>query len=142
MMDDWERLLRDKGDLSALGLMVQAIDGFPGDRGAAFPASDAADLQRGARFIPGEVTLARRRGEKVRFVTDCGECCWYWEYERPITRTQADGTVTTIPRTYHYDPFVYDQIGRHNHGPEFRDLKVLAGPCPHCGNERTNGGPH
>lgn len=38
-----------------------------GDRGEAFPRSDAEDFKNGARYIPGEVTLARRRGEKVTF---------------------------------------------------------------------------
>lgn len=38
-----------------------------GDRNAFFPASDAKDLASGAPGIPGEVTYARRRGEKVSF---------------------------------------------------------------------------
>lgn len=37
------------------------------NEGAAVPIDDATDVQNGARYIPGEVTLARRRGERVVF---------------------------------------------------------------------------
>jgi hypothetical protein len=51
-----------------------------GDTGNLFPKSDADDLRKGAQFIPGEVTDARRAGQKVRF--DQSSSCpdsWYWE---------------------------------------------------------------
>lgn len=31
------------------------------------PIDDVTDIDKGARYIPGEVTLARRRGERVMF---------------------------------------------------------------------------
>lgn len=37
------------------------------NEGAAVPIDDATDAMHGARYIPGEVTLARRRGERVVF---------------------------------------------------------------------------
>ena len=55
----------------------------------AFPSDDAKDFQHGARFIPGDVTLARRVGQPVEFVQSCGNaCCWYWEFKdsRPASR--------------------------------------------------------
>lgn len=102
------------------------------DIGQAFPASDMADLERGARFIPGEVTLGRRRGEKIIFITDCGLNCWYW--------LLPDGS-----RVYHYDPLTYDRIGEANGrrlvtGKYNRYYKNGPGPCPHCGNPYTSGG--
>ena len=45
-----------------------------GDRGQAFPASDAEDFAKGARYIPGEVTLARRDGKRV--IYDPAEQTW------------------------------------------------------------------
>ena len=50
----------------AFGRIANALGGG-GDYGQCFPASDADDLGNGARYIPGEVTMARRRGEKVSF---------------------------------------------------------------------------
>lgn len=67
----------DSHDMFAsFGAMISALGGG-GDRGNSFPASDAEDLASGARWIPGEVTLARRRGEQVRF--DQTTPNWYWE---------------------------------------------------------------
>ncbi|MCD4705993.1 hypothetical protein K8R61_02835, partial [bacterium] len=85
-----------------------------------------------ARFIPGEVTLARRAGEKVQFVSNCGPCCWYWQ--------MPDGT-----RSYHWDRMTYHQIGTANGCKEVKDdcgshFDGRTGPCPHCGNLNTNGG--
>jgi len=126
----------EMGDLPALGFLVNALDknkGEDGDSGALFPRSDAEDLSRGARFIPGTVTLARRAGEKVKFVTQCSPCCWYWE--------MPDGT-----RVYHFDPLTYRQIGIKNGSPQVKEgareihFENGAGPCPECGNPHTNGG--
>lgn len=67
-----------KADIVAFGLLVNALGGS-GDLGQSFPKSDAEDLSRGARFVPGEVTIARRNGEHVTFVTDGGWREWYWQ---------------------------------------------------------------
>jgi hypothetical protein len=76
--------------------------GGDGDRGNMFPASDADDFGKGARFIPSEVTLARRRGEKVMFVQECNnQCCWYWLMEDGI-------------RIYHWNRADFEAIARHN----------------------------
>jgi hypothetical protein len=141
-MDERERDFHDKRrreawgehrpnmDLFKLGVANQQVRG--GDR--AFPSSDAADLGRGARFIPGEVTLARRRGERVEFRDRCTRVCWYWLFE--------DGS-----RVYHWEEWVYSQIGRANgrefavpeHGGSPRPVGG-AGPCPDCRNPFTSGG--
>ena len=120
------------------GFLANALDmrgrsDSDGDKGCSYPRSDAEDQSRGARFIPGSVTLARRRGEKVEFVTECGSNCWYWKMQ--------DGS-----RIYHYDPFTYDQIGEANGRKKVeKDGRMTfengVGPCPHCGNEHTHGGP-
>lgn len=77
------------------------------DEGAFSPGSDAEDQMWGARFVPGPVTLARRAGQKVRFVHDC-RCpnCWYWLF------LDADGFAPgeKKPRKkkfkgYGYDPY-------------------------------------
>jgi hypothetical protein len=122
------------GEAAAFGFLINALGnkGGDGDTGSSFPRSDAEDMSRGARFIPGEVTLARRAGKKVNFVTDCGPNCWYWE-------------MPDSSRIYHFDPMTYDQIGAANgfkkvkgkYGTHFENG---AGPCPHCGNVNTNGG--
>jgi hypothetical protein len=116
----------DKDDVAAFGLLANTMFDGGSDRGATFPRSDAEDMSRGARFIPGQVTLARRKGQTVDFVSDCGLCCWYWQ--------MPDGS-----RIYHFDRFTYDGIARHNHGDQW-DSKTLAGICPNCGNTHTNGG--
>ena len=101
--------------LAVMGFLVNALDGG-GDAGQAFPRSDAEDLSRGARFIPGEVTLARRRGEHVDFVQNCeGQCCWCWQ--------MPDGA-----RVYHWDRSTFERDHLADH------------PCPRCGNTNTSGG--
>lgn len=122
----------DMNDLAAFGFLVNALSDKGGDSGAMFPRSDAEDLSKGARFIPGEVTLVRRSGQQVRFVNECGPNCWYWK--------MPDGS-----RIYHFDPLTYDQIGRANGRKEIKDkydthFEGGAGPCPRCGNPYTNGG--
>lgn len=123
-------------DLTAFGFLVNALEsigGGDGDRGRSFPRSDAEDLSKGARFIPGNVTLARRDGKKINFVTKCGPNCWYWE--------MPDGS-----RIYHYDSMTYQQIGIANNRRlvkgECGDMyfEEGPGPCPRCGNVNTSGG--
>ncbi len=71
----------EKDTLRSFGFLANAMGGG-GDIGQAFPASDAQDLMDGADYIPGEVTIARRIGESVK-------------YDRHAkTWTFADGTVT------------------------------------------------
>lgn len=121
--------------MATFGFLANALDdgkSDDGDTGASFPRSDAEDMSKGARFIPGEVTLARRAGKKIEFVTECGPNCWYWK--------MPDGS-----RHYHFDPIAYRQIGTANrrkqvrgkYSPRFEDG---AGPCPRCGNSHTSGG--
>jgi len=44
------------------------------------PQSDVDDFKSGARWIPGEVTEARRNGLKVAFVQPSANSSdWYWE---------------------------------------------------------------
>ena len=125
----------DLGGLAGFGFLANALDrgkGEDGDTGASFPRSDAEDLSCGARFIPGEVTMARRQGKKVNFVGECSPNCWYWQ--------MPDGS-----RIYHYDPVTYTRIGRANGRKVVDDqygsnFEGGAGPCPDCGNEHTSGG--
>ena len=117
------------------GYIANALDRgkeADGDTGASFPRTDAEDMGKGARFIPGEVTMARRAGKKVDFVTECSPNCWYWK--------MPDGS-----RIYHYDAASYNEIGIKNGRKKVKDqngtrFKCGAGPCPHCGNPNTNGG--
>lgn len=108
----------DMNPLAVLGFFTNALHGGGGDVGAIFPRTDAEDMSRGARFIPGEVTMARRAGKEVFFNTDClfSSCCWYWE--------MPDGS-----RIYHYDQSDFENI-RDNDG----------GTCPACGNKNIMGG--
>ena len=115
--------MRERADF---GSLISAFGGG-GDRGNMFPQSDADDLRKGARFIPGEVTLTRREGKVVKFVKNCGPCCWYWEL--------PDGT-----RVYHWDRPTFEAIGRNNNPVGWGTHSTVAGPCPDCGNEHTNGG--
>ena len=128
--------------LAAFGFLINAMDqqrrppgphGMDdGDRGMSFPRSDAEDLSRGARFIPGEVTDARRAGQHVYFETECGPNCWYWK--------MPDGT-----RIFHYDPETYQQIGLSQGlvwSESQRSFDQEVGPCPKCGNPHTGGGRH
>ena len=121
--------------IAALGFLINGMDerkDDDGDTGSAFPRSDAEDMSKGARFVPGEVTLARRAGKKVNFVTICDPNCWYWE--------MPDGS-----RFYHYEPLVYRHIGLANGREEINDgnrtyFKDGPGHCPRCGNINTRGG--
>lgn len=122
--------------MAGLGLILagalEGEQGGDGDTGAMFPRTDAEDMSKGARFIPGMVTLARRAGQKVNFVTECGPNCWYWE--------MPDGT-----RIYHFDVATYEQIGATNRRAVIKDTYGMRfqggpGPCPHCGNVNTRGG--
>ena len=62
-MDD-KRCGRDWSDpMAGFGALINALGGG-GDQGNMFPQSDADDFASGARFVPGEVTLARRAGQK------------------------------------------------------------------------------
>ena len=113
---------------AVFGTLISAMSGG-GDRGNAFPQSDAEDMRNGARFIPGRVTLDRRAGKKVEFHHSCSSsCCWYWQFD--------DGS-----RTYHWDPMTYDSIGQRNNGPDWTsESGTPAGACPECGNPHTHGG--
>lgn len=53
-------------DFAAFASMAALMSGGKNE-GAAFPIDDASDIGNGARYIPGEATLARRRGERVVF---------------------------------------------------------------------------
>ena len=53
-------------DMKAFAAMASILSGG-GNEGAMFPVDDAVDFQNGARYIPGEVTVARRNGERVSF---------------------------------------------------------------------------
>jgi len=106
-------------EISAFGFLANALDrnkGKDGDTDASFPRSDAEDMSRGARLIPYEVTLARRGGKKIQFVTNCqSRCCWYWQ--------MPDGT-----RIYHFELTTHERI-----------LKEHDGTCPDCGNTHISG---
>lgn len=121
-----------------LGFFAAALDSrsgrtTDGDSGASFPQSDADDLGRGARFIPGEVTMARRGGQRVNFITECSLNCWYWVF--------PDGK-----RIFHWDPATYAQIAEANGKVRTQSecgemtFKDGVGPCPHCQNPHTIGG--
>lgn len=103
-------------------LSIASLLGGGGDVNRAFPNSDADDMSSGARWIPGDVTLARRRGELVRFVRTCGRCCWYWEF--PAGH-----------RIYHWDSIANRVIVE-------RDVHDANGVlcCPGCTNVHINGG--
>ena len=118
-------------DMAAFGFLINALGSRgrgDGDTGQSFPRSDAEDFSRGVRFVPGEVTLARRRGERVNFVSDCTPVCWYWEMK---DRTKI----------YHWDRYTFEKIARENGKtwPEGEAFRGDAGPCPSCGNPNTSG---
>lgn len=70
----------DDNFMVAFAVLVNALGGEQGrDVGAMMPQSDVDDFQNRARWIPGEVTLARRRGEKIKFVREGDSSKWYWE---------------------------------------------------------------
>ncbi len=56
-------------DLLRLGVLANAMSGG-GNRDNLFPQDDVADLASGATHIPGQVTLARRRDERVVYNHD------------------------------------------------------------------------
>lgn len=123
-------------EASAFAFLASALGGSrngDGDTGAMMPRSDAEDMSKGARFIPGAVTEARREGEKVEFITECGPNCWYWK--------MPDGS-----RIYHYDPMTYAAIARANGKTAVPDghggtkFPSGVGPCPDCKNKHTHGG--
>lgn len=107
-------------ELAGLGFLVNPLDrrngqNPDGNTGALFPRSDAEDLSRGLRFIPEEVTLARRRGENVEFVQECDyPCCWYWKFQ--------DNS-----RSYYWERGAYVANGKDK-------------PCQLCQNPHTKGG--
>ncbi|MBI4185794.1 hypothetical protein HY524_01965 [Candidatus Berkelbacteria bacterium] len=75
--------MKEMDDLGAFGALINALEqrdsgGGDPDRGRTFPKSDSNDLLNGATHIPGEVTDARRSGQKVKFVTDGPKSQWYW----------------------------------------------------------------
>ena len=53
-------------DMAAFALLAAALDGGK-DAGAAMPILDATDFAQGAKYIPSEVTMARRNGEHVNY---------------------------------------------------------------------------
>jgi len=58
--------MNDNDFLGGFGLLNNALSGG-GNRNNPFPEDDAIDLRNGARYIPGEVTIARRNGKIVTF---------------------------------------------------------------------------
>lgn len=118
----------DMNEIAAFGFLTNALFDGGGDRGATFPRSDAEDFSRGLRFIPGEVTIARRAGEQVVFMQPCNHpCCWYWQF--------PDGS-----RTYYWERGDYELIAVRNGNKPDAKGNVIAGPCPDCGNPHTSGG--
>ena len=89
------------------------------------PSNDAADFNNGARFIPHEVTLARRQKQPVRFVQNCSlPSCWYWEFGD----TYYQNCYVPGQRIYHFDRRWMEVIrAEHN------------GKCPQCGNTHITG---
>jgi hypothetical protein len=106
----------DKSGLAGVCFLANALSGG-GDAEQSFPQSDAEDLSRGAKFVPGEVTKARRAGKKVTFEVSCksSTCCWYW--------LMPDGS-----KIYHFEQDHFERL-RHEHG----------GTCPECGNTHIIG---
>ena len=120
-------------EMATFGFLVNALDGNrggDGDEGSIFPRSDAEDMSKGARFIPGEVTLARRDGRRVSFIQKCSNpCCWYWQVD--------DGT-----RHHHFERTAFESVADSNEIPRVDgELKTnRVGPCPKCGNAHLHGG--
>lgn len=112
---------QNSDSMEGFGALLAALGGG-GDKGNTFPQSDADDFSRGVSFIPPEVTDARRLGQKVMFVKECGPCCWYWK--------MPDGS-----KIYHFDRTEYENIKFSNNATNQK-----AGPCPKCGNMNTGGG--
>jgi hypothetical protein len=131
--------------------------GSAGD--SAYPSDDAKDQANGARFIPGEVTLARRVGQPVNFVQACpNSVCWYWEFHdananRRI-RSRFDGpSYYGHPRLdygmdEYGDPYGSSGSNRYKPGQRiyhfdrylFETLRDQHdGKCPLCGNTHISG---
>ena len=133
--------------LAAFGAIASSMEDNE-DAGASFPNSDAKDLQAGARFIPGPVTMARRRGQLVKFVQDCSHPnCWYWEFQQEFGGREAGS------RIFHYsghEPDYHECEGCGNaylgggDAPPREDFEPeVVDPCPDCGAELTvMGGGH
>ena len=117
-------------ETTMLGFLANAMSGG-GDAGQVFPHSDAEDMSRGLKFIPGEVTVARRKGERVAFVDQhCNHpCCWYWKFQ--------DGS-----RIHYWERRDYELIAQHNGKVKSAEGNYPdgAGDCPSCGNSHTRGG--
>ena len=114
----------------AFGSLINALSGGKGgDIGQSFPQSDADDFSKGLRFVPGEVTLARRRGDVVKFHQPCSnKCCWYWQF--------PDGS-----RTYYWESNDFESIKKANRAKGiYTEGKEGVGPCPLCNNPHTTGG--
>jgi hypothetical protein len=118
-------------ETTLLGFLMNAAGGtFGEDRGQTFPYSDAEDMSRGLRFIPGEVTVARREGKRVQFNQPCEHrCCWFWQF--------PDGA-----RTYYWERWDYEQIAEANGKTKNNEGNYAdgVGDCPTCGNTHTRGG--
>jgi len=104
-------------------LILSVVGGYRGDPRNPKPSSDISDLSSGARYIPDEVTLARKEGKDVQFINLCGQCCWYWK--------MPDGS-----KIYHWYEPEYQRIAERN-GKSLPTEEVL--PCPICGNIHTKG---
>lgn len=125
MHDKYEKM----DEAAMFGFFANALGGG-GDKGQSFPRSDAEDLSRGLRFIPGEVTVARRNGDLVLFEQPCTHpCCWYWQF--------ADKS-----KLYYWQRDDYEQIATENGKEQDETGKYPdgAGSCPNCGNKHTGGG--
>ena len=116
-----------KNDFFANDAFLLALDAFAsavsgGKLRRFFLASHSGVVDGGICFIPNQVALARRGGEKVHFRTACqtSPCCWYWE--------MPDGQ-----RIYHFDHDSFERI-----------RSMHRGICPECGNTHIVGGlrPH
>ncbi len=101
--------------------------------------ADALDFRKGAGFIPIQVTDCRRKGGRVRFVTECAvsKCCWYWEFETPWEQVEGErGDQRTLyerrARIYHYD--------RNDEGWVRHESGNGIPRCPECGNDVISGG--
>ncbi len=66
------------GDFGRLINSICKVTKGTGDKGQAFPESDSIDLQDGADYIPPQVTVQRRKGEKIIFVKEGSLADWYW----------------------------------------------------------------
>ncbi|KKU19062.1 MAG: hypothetical protein A2119_01250 [Candidatus Colwellbacteria bacterium GWA2_46_10] len=121
-----EDAMPDETDLYwSIGSMANAFErrdrgpSWDGNQGASFPQSDVDDFRAGARFIPSEVTLLRRKGKKVDFVRECSNsCCWYWELpeSKRIWHFGSAGALLAIEKN--------------------------GGSCAHCGNTHSTGSGH